>query len=66
MNTGVTSTAGCSLTVSDRCDRCSARAVVETMTLNGGSLHWCSHHYGVSEVALLNAGGTIVVDNRAT
>src|SRR5665648_250069 len=32
------------LTAADLCDRCSARAVVETVMMQGGSLLWCAHH----------------------
>ena len=30
------------LTASDLCDRCSSRAVVETVLMRGGSLLWCA------------------------
>lgn len=65
MGTVVTNTVGRSLTALDRCDRCSARAVVETVMVNGGSLLWCGHHYGNSEAALLNSGATVVIDERS-
>jgi hypothetical protein len=52
------------LTAADRCDRCSARAVVETVMLGGGSLFWCGHHYGRYSEALSSFGAQIVVDER--
>jgi hypothetical protein len=53
------------LTGQDRCDRCSARAVVQTMMLGGGSLLWCGHHFGRNEGALGSSGATVVVDERS-
>ncbi|HEY2043280.1 MAG TPA: hypothetical protein VGH11_11455 [Jatrophihabitans sp.] len=52
------------LTVADRCDRCSARAVVETVMMGGGSLMWCAHHFGRFEESLTSLGATILTDNR--
>jgi hypothetical protein len=52
------------LTVADRCDRCSARALVETALLQGGSLRWCGHHFALFEDALNASGATILVDER--
>lgn len=52
------------LTAADRCDRCSARAVVETVMLPGGSLLWCAHHFAFFEDALDTFGATILVDQR--
>src|SRR5665647_1995397 len=45
-----------SLTAADVCDRCSARAAVETVMMQGGSLLWCAHHFAFFEDAL-NAFG---------
>ena len=52
------------LTAADRCDRCSARALVETVMLQGGSLLWCAHHFGFFEDGLNAVGATILVDDR--
>jgi hypothetical protein len=52
------------LTAADRCDRCSARAIVETELLQGGSLLWCGYHFGFFKDALHAAGATILVDER--
>ena len=52
------------LTAADRCDRCSARAVVETVMLPGGSLLWCAHHFAFFEDALDAFGATLLVDER--
>jgi hypothetical protein len=53
------------LTAADRCDRCSARAVVETVMLQGGSLLWCGHHFSSYQSSLASFGATILVDERA-
>jgi len=52
------------LTDADRCDRCSARAMVETLLIHGGSLLWCAHHFALFEDALGAFGATILVDER--
>ena len=52
------------LTAADRCDRCSARALVETALPQGGSLLWCAHHFALFENALKALGATIRVDER--
>ena len=52
------------LTAIDRCDRCSARAVVVTVMPNGGTLLWCAHHYGRNEVALIAGAAVVVCDER--
>lgn len=53
-----------SLTAADVCDRCSARAAVKTVMLQGGSLLWCAHHFAFFEDALNAFGATILVDER--
>src|SRR5450759_3519751 len=53
-----------SLTAADVCDRCSARAAVETVMMQGGSLLWCAHHFAFFEDALNAFGATILVDER--
>jgi hypothetical protein len=53
-----------SLTSADVCDRCSARATVETVIRQGGSLLWCSHHFAFFQDALIAFGATILVDER--
>jgi len=52
------------LTTADLCDRCSARAAVETVILQGGSLLWCAHHFAFFQDALNAFGTTILVDER--
>jgi hypothetical protein len=52
------------LTAVDLCDRCSSRAVVETVMLQGGSLLWCAHHFAFFEDALDAFGATILMDER--
>ena len=52
------------LSAADRCDRCSARAAVETVTTQGGLLFWCAHHFAFFEDALNAHGATILVDER--
>ena len=52
------------LTAADLCDRCSSRAVVETMMMQGGSLLWCAHHFAFFEDALDAFGATLLVDER--
>ncbi|MGX7680766.1 DUF7455 domain-containing protein [Jatrophihabitans sp. DSM 45814] len=48
----------------DRCDRCSARAVVETEIQDGSTLLWCAHHFSAFEAALDGRGARIVTDAR--
>jgi len=52
------------VSAADRCDRCSARAAVETVMTQGGSLLWCAHHFAFFEDALNAHGATILVDER--
>lgn len=52
------------LTAEDRCDRCSARALVETVMLGGGALLWCGHHYSAFEGSLAALGARVVADIR--
>ena len=52
------------LTAADRCDRCPARAVVETAKLPGRSLLWCRHHFPLFEDTLDALGATILADER--
>jgi len=52
------------LTAADRCDRCSARAVVVTVMRNGGTLLWCAHHYTMNELALRAGEAVVVRDER--
>jgi hypothetical protein len=65
MNTSLDKLPCRTLTAADRCDRCSARALVETELLNGGSLLWCAYHFGLFEVGLKAVGATILVDERS-
>jgi hypothetical protein len=52
------------LTAENRCDRCSARAVVMTVMFGGSSLLWCGHHYDKYEQALSANGATVTRDER--
>jgi len=52
------------LTAADLCDRCSSRAMVETVMMRGGSLLWCAHRFVFFEDALDALGATILVDQR--
>ena len=52
------------LTIADLCDRCSARAMVETGMPQGGSLLWCAHHFAFFKDALDAFGANIMVDER--
>jgi hypothetical protein len=52
------------LTAADLCDRCPARAVVETVMMEGGSLLWYAHHFAFVEDALNAFDATILVDER--
>ena len=52
------------LSAADLCDRCSARAAVETVKMQGGSLLWCAHNFAFFEDALNAFGATILVDER--
>ncbi len=40
------------LTVSDRCDRCIAQALVRVHLEGGSALQFCSHHFKQHEVRL--------------
>ena len=55
---------GVRLTALDRCDRCSARALIATMSQSGSLLLWCTHHYQEYAEALSDAGAVIVTDAR--
>lgn len=52
------------LTAENRCDRCSARAVVVTVMFGGSSLLWCGHHFDQYEQALMANGAVVTVDQR--
>ncbi len=52
------------LSAADLCDRCSARAMVETVMTHGGSLLWCAHHFAYFEEALDAFGAAILADQR--
>lgn len=64
MDTYVEQRSGFQLTAADRCDRCSARAVVVTVMQGGGRLLWCAHHYSQNETALTAGGAVVVRDER--
>jgi hypothetical protein len=66
MKTYVEQRGGFALTAADRCDRCSARAVVATVMRSGSTLLWCAHHYGMNEAALRAGAAVVVRDERAT
>ena len=52
------------LTAADRCDRCSARALVEIALLQGGSLLWCGYHFGFFEDGPPAVAPTLVKEGR--
>jgi hypothetical protein len=52
------------LSIRDRCDQCWAPAVVKTKLMEGGSLLWCSHHFGRNHAALVSFGAAVVIDQR--
>lgn len=52
------------LSITDRCDRCSAQAYVMTRMPSGSDLLWCGHHFAGNEPQLVAKGATIVVDSR--
>jgi hypothetical protein len=64
MKTFVEQGGGPVLTASDRCDRCSARAVVATVMRSGSTLLWCAHHYSRNEAALRSGAAVVVRDER--
>jgi S-formylglutathione hydrolase FrmB len=64
MDTTVHDLAVAALTAENRCDRCSARAVVVTVMFGGSSLLWCGHHYDKYEQALAANGATVLIDER--
>ena len=64
MKTSIDKKPARTLTVADRCDRCSALALVETALPHGGSLLWCGNHFGFFEDGLTAVGATILVDER--
>ena len=64
MKSHVAPRAGRALTPADRCDRCSARAVVATVMPSGGALLWCAHHYAVNEAALRDGAALVARDER--
>jgi hypothetical protein len=47
-----------------RWENVAARAAVETVMMQGGSLLWCAHHFAFFEDALNAFGATILVDER--
>lgn len=49
------------LTAFDRCDRCSAAALVTVVLNSGGLLYFCGHHGRMHQSALIQQG-TIVGD----
>lgn len=56
---------GTNLTAADRCDRCSAAALVR-VSLGSLDLVFCGHHYAKNEDALNLAGATVADDIRST
>ena len=46
----------------DRCDRCGAQAYVRAQTATGLELLFCAHHFHASELALINQGATVTVN----
>ena len=64
MKTSIDKKPARTLTAADRCDRCAARALVETELPQGGSLLWCAYHFDFFEEGLNAVGATILVDER--
>jgi hypothetical protein len=58
MSTSHTPPAVPALTHGDRCDRCSARALVRVQ-LTAGELHFCGHHARAHEERLSEIGATL-------
>jgi|GEM_PF-918471 hypothetical protein len=52
------------LTTADLCHSCPARAVIETVMVQGRSVLWCAEHFTLFENALKALGATIGVDER--
>ena len=52
------------LTASDRCDACTAAALVRAHQGPGKQLLLCGHHFNAHEASLL-AGGWVIDDQRA-
>jgi hypothetical protein len=62
----VTATAALThLSVTDRCDRCGARAYVRVTLPGGGELLFCAHHGRAHEGALRAAEARIVDETHA-
>jgi hypothetical protein len=51
------------LKASDRCDRCSARALVR-VSAKGSVLDFCSHHFEKMQATLLGKGFFVTEDKR--
>jgi len=64
MKTSIDKKPARTLTAADRCDRCAARALVETALPQGGLLLWCAYHFDFFEEGLNTVGATILVDER--
>jgi hypothetical protein len=47
------------LTVSDRCDRCGAQALVRVHLESGSALQFCSHHFKEHEVRLRSVAADV-------
>lgn len=50
------------LTLKDRCDRCSAAAMVR-VSIGELPLDFCGHHYRKNEAKLSEIGAKVLVDN---
>jgi hypothetical protein len=59
MRTLQTSPESRTLTRADRCDRCSARALVRAL-LPAGELLFCGHHARAHEERLVEVGATLI------
>jgi hypothetical protein len=49
----------------DRCDGCTAEALVQITFPSGLDLLFCGHHYAKNEPALAARGATVTADDRA-
>jgi hypothetical protein len=64
MSASVTETPTRQLTITDRCDRCSAQAYAKTRSPEGRELLWCGHHFKFHEAALAEKAHVVEADER--
>lgn len=54
------------LTAMDRCDACTAAALVRVVRHLDSDLIFCGHHYNKLQERLTSSGWRVTVDNRKT